>query len=102
MNVPLALGLVLVTSIVCGVAWTGRKLPTLFSCWKKSIPGPMSERLPPLASEAEKTPATADPDESGLPLRATLFLYSGLSRSFHDFGAFGMTAWLTPNEVTPQ
>ena len=89
-------------AIVCGVACTGRKLPALFSCAKKSIPGPMSLSPPPFAIDAEKTPATADPDESGLPLSATLFLYSGLSRSFHDFGTFETTAVFTPNEVTPQ
>ena len=59
-------------------------------------------RLPPFAIEAENTPATAEPDVSGLPFSATWFLYSGLSRSFQLFGAFLTTAPLTPNEVTPQ
>ena len=35
-----------------------------------------------------KVSAIAEPDLSGLPLRATWFLYSGLRRSANDFGGF--------------
>ena len=62
----------------------------------------MSFSEPPFAIAAEKTPATAEPDVSGLPLSATLFLYSDFSRSAHVFGTFETTARLTPNEITPQ
>jgi hypothetical protein len=56
---------------------------------------------PPLAIAAEWTPACAEPDESGLPLRATRFLYSGFSRSVQVRGTVETTARLTPNETTP-
>ena len=62
----------------------------------------MSLSEPPFASAAEKTPATAEPDESGLPLSATRFRYSGLSRSAHVCGTFETTARFVPNEITPQ
>ena len=62
----------------------------------------MLDSEPPLASAAEKTPATADPDESGLPFKATLLRYSGFFRSAHDRGTFETTAVLTPNDATPQ
>ena len=62
------------------------KFPELFSCAKKSMPGPTLVSEPPFASAAEKTPATADPDVSGEPLSATLPLYSPLSKSFHVLG----------------
>ena len=62
----------------------------------------MSLRPPPFAIAAENTPATAEPDVSGLPLRATLFRYSGFSRSFQLRGTLLTTAVLTPNETTPQ
>ena len=44
----------------------------------------------------------AEPDESGLPLSATLFRYSDFSRSANDLGTLLTTALLTPNETTPQ
>ena len=50
------------------------------------MPGPTLLSEPPFASAAAKTPAIAEPDWSGLPLSATLFLYSGFSRSANVFG----------------
>ena len=47
---------------VAGVASTVMKLPMSFSSLKKSMPGWMSSREPPLATEAAKTPANAEPD----------------------------------------
>ena len=63
------------------------KLPSFFNLLKNSIPGPTSRIEPPFAIAAAKTPATADPDVSGLPFRATLFRYAELSRSANFFGA---------------
>ncbi len=62
------------------------KLPLFFSCEKKSMPGCTLPALPPFPIAAAMTPDTAELDVSGLPLSATLPLYSGLSRSFHVFG----------------
>ena len=66
------------------------------------MPGPTFESEPPFASAAENTPAIAEPDVSGEPFIATLFLYSGFVRSAHDFGTVETTAVLTPNEIAPQ
>ncbi len=48
------------------------KFPTDFSFAKKSMPGPTFVSEPPFASAAPNTPATADPEVSGEPFRATL------------------------------
>ena len=50
------------------------------------MPGATLLSEPPFASAAANTPAIAEPDVSGLPFRATWFLYSGLSRSANVFG----------------
>ena len=49
---------------------------------------------PPFASADAMTTDTAEFDVSGLPLIATLPLYSGLSRSANVFGPFGTRLWL--------
>ncbi len=74
-------------AMVAGVGSTGRKLPAALSCLKKSTPLVTSPAVPPLASEAICTPAKAAPALVGSPLRATLPLYAGLSRSASDVGA---------------
>ena len=74
-------------SIVAAVGSVGRKLPAFFSELKKSMPGLMSSAEPPLASELMTTPEKAAPAWVGSPFRATLPLYSGLSRSWTVLGA---------------
>jgi hypothetical protein len=46
----------------------------------------MLENEPPLARAAAYTPANEAPASVGEPLRATMFLYCGFSRSFRDVG----------------
>ena len=68
-------------SMVAGVGSTGRKLPASLSLRKNSTPGAMSSAEPPCDSATISTPENAAPAWVGSPLRATLPLYSGLSRS---------------------
>ena len=58
------------------------------------MPASTSCAEPPFASAAAKTPAMAEPDWSGLPLRATLPLYSGFSKSLKLLGGLLMRFWL--------
>src|SRR2546429_9009015 len=80
----------------------GMKLFFFFSGGKKPIPGETFVSEPPFASAAAKTPATAEPDVSGLPFRATWFLYAELSRSLKVFGAGLTRLALKPIETAPQ
>lgn len=61
-------------------------MPSFLSLPKKSMPGWMLSNEPPLASAVAQTALKAALALVGSPLRATLFLYSGLSRSASDVG----------------
>ena len=71
---------------VAGVTSTGLKLPAFLTFTKKSMPLPMSSRLPPLASEAAHTPLNAAAACVGLPLSATWPLYCGSSSALNVVG----------------
>ena len=80
---------------------TGLKLPASLTFLKKSMPGPMSSRLPPLASAAAHTPLNAAAACVGLPLSATWPLYCGSSSSAIVVGHFATTEALQPIEMKP-
>ena len=87
---------------VAVLAMTGTKLPESLSFLKKSRPGWTLSTDPPLAIAAAQTAEMAWFDLVGSPDRATWPLYSGLSRSCHDFGTFFTTAVLVSNDMTPK
>src|SRR6476646_6818998 len=78
------------------------KLPTDLHFANQSTPGATLLSEPPFASAAANTPAIAEPDVRGLPLSATWFLYSGLSRSANDLGGFLTRFPLYPIVTEPQ
>ena len=78
------------------------KFPACFSFAKKSIPGAMLSSEPPLASAAEKTPAKAEPDVSGLAVQRDLVLVLGLEQVGPRLRRVVDDGRLTPNEITPQ
>ena len=76
------------------------KMPSELSFLKKSMPGWMLVAEPPLASAAAQTASKAALALVGLPLRATLPLYAGLSRSLIVLGQVPPTlAALQPIEM---
>ncbi len=88
---------------VAVLAMTGTKLPASLSCLKKSRPSLTLSRLPPFDDRpAAHTADWAWFDASGSPNSATLFLYSGLSRSGQSFGTLATTLVLTSNDMTPK
>ena len=88
-------------STVASVTWVGMKLPESFRSLKYWMPGMMSSKLPPLASDAAITAANAAPASRGSPLSATWPLYSGFFRSANVFGGFFTSVSLAPMAMIP-
>ncbi len=79
------------------------KFPLLSSAWKKSTPGLMLAADPPLLTAAAQTPDSAALADSGLPLRATSFLYAEDFSADHvvGHGVDPSRFRLQPNEMNP-
>ena len=86
---------------VASVTSVGMKLPDSFRSAKNWMPGMMSSKLPPLASDAAITAAKAAPASRGSPLSATWPLYSGFFRSAKVFGGFFTRVVLVPRAMIP-
>ena len=86
------------------MAWvsaTGIRLPDAFRSAKYWMPGMMSSKLPPLASDAAITAAKAAPASRGSPFKDTWPLYSGFSRSANVAGGLSTRVVLVPMAMMP-